>query len=99
MEHIVQFAVSIDDKRIEEICEESAAKQVIDDIKAFSHGTDYGGRINRDPEMLEAMFTTAIKEFVNEHADEIIDMAVAEVSKNFMRTKKAKEASKQLEKE
>ena len=96
MEHIVQFAVSIDDKRIEEICEETAAKQVIDDIKAFSHGTDFAGRINSGPVVLGAMFTSAIKEFVNEHADEIIDMAVAEVSKNFMRTKKAKEASSKL---
>ena len=28
MEHIVQFAVSVDDNRIRQICEESAAKQM-----------------------------------------------------------------------
>lgn len=38
MEHIVQFAINVDDERIKAICEESAAKQIIDDIKEFSHG-------------------------------------------------------------
>ena len=93
MEHIVQFAVSVDDDRIQKIMEESAAKQVADDIKAASHGLSYyDNGVNKEPEKLKALFSDEIAKYVKEHADEIVKLVVAEVSKNMMKTKKIKEA-------
>jgi len=91
MEHIVQFAVSVDDDRIQKIMEESAAKQVADDIKLLSHGMGYS-RMNTEPEKLKALFSDEIAKYVKENADEIVKLVVAEVSKNMMRSKKIKEA-------
>lgn len=92
MEHIVQFAVGIDDNRIQQIMEESAAKQVMDDIKEFSHGKSYyGNKINDEPRNLEKIFYEEISNYVKEHADEIIPLIVEQVSKNMMKTKKIKE--------
>lgn len=97
MEHIVQFAVSVDDDRIRQICEESAAKQIAEDIKLASHGRGYYfGSINDSPENLKELFKESIDEYVKEHADEIIQGAIQEVSKNMMKTKKVKEAVEKL---
>lgn len=92
MEHIVQFAINVDDERIKAICEESAAKQVIADIKEFSHGKSWSNELNREPKQLQDMFTEAIDKFIKDNAEVIIDKAVAEVSKNMMRTKKIQTA-------
>ena len=93
MEHIVQFAVGIDDKRIQDIMEQTAAKQIIDDIKEFSHGKQYyGDRLNDEPLRLKEIFREEIEKYIKEHADEIVKLAVAEVARNMMKTKKVKEA-------
>lgn len=93
MEHIVQFAISVDDEAIKKICEESAAKQIKDDILDFSHGQDrWNNKRNPSPVHLTEMFENEIKEYINEHGDAIISLAVAEVAKNMMKTKQVKEA-------
>ena len=93
MEHIVQFAVSIDDDRIQKIMEESAAKQIADDIKAASHGVKYySGDLNKEPENLKKLFKESIDEYVKENADKIIEIVIPELVKNMMKTKKVKEA-------
>ena len=93
MEHIVQFAVSIDDDRIQKIMEESAAKQIADDIKSVSHGVkNYSGDLNKEPENLKKLFKESIDEYVKENADKIIEIVVPELVKNMMKTKKVKEA-------
>lgn len=94
MEHIVQFAINVDDERIKAICEESAAKQVMDAITEFSHGRSrsWGNELNKEPKQLQAMFTEAIDKFIKDNAEVIIDKAVAEVSKNMMRSKKVQTA-------
>lgn len=93
MEHIVQFAVSVDDKRIQQIMEESASKQVMDDIKEFSHGKQYyGNKLNDEPKNLKEIFQEEIAKYIKEHADEVVAEAIREVSKNMMKTKKVKEA-------
>lgn len=96
MEHIVQFAVNVDDDRIKQICEESAAKQIAKDIELASHGKDYYGRANESPENLKMLFKDSIDEYVKTHADEIIQGAIQEVAKNMMKTKKVKEAVEKL---
>ena len=93
MEHIVQFAVGIDDARIQQLMEESAAKQIAEDIKEASHGLErYSGKIKAEPENLRALFQEEIANYVRDNADLIIDLAVKEVVKNMMKTKKVKEA-------
>ena len=93
MEHIVQFAVSIDDDRIQKIMEESAAKQISDDIKKASHGVrNYSSDLNKEPENLKKLFKESIDEYVKENADKIIEIVVPELVKNMMKTKKVKEA-------
>ena len=92
MEHIVQFAIGVDDERIQKIMEESAAQQILDDIKEFSHGkTYYGDSLNSTSVKLKEIFAEKISEYVKEHADEIVQLAVKEVAKNMMKTKKVKE--------
>lgn len=93
MEHIVQFAIGVDDEHIQKIMEETAAQQILDDIKEFSHGkTYYGNSLNSEPVNLREIFAEKISEYVKEHADEVIELAVKEVAKNMMKTKKVKEA-------
>jgi len=97
MEHIVQFAVGIDDDRIQKLMEEAAAKQIIDDIKEASHGKSYyGNTLNDEPKNLREIFKEEIAQYVKDHADEVISMVVAEVSKNMMKTKKVKEAIERI---
>lgn len=94
MEHIVQFAISVDDERIKEICEETAAKQVITDIEKFSYGTDWSGKVKKTntPEKLKDMFEEEISKFIKAHADHIIDLAVTKLAANMLKTKKVQEA-------
>ena len=92
MEHIVQFAVGVDDERIQKIMEQSAAKQIADDIKAASHGVKYYGDLNKEPENLKKLFKESIDEYVKENADKIIEIVVPELVKSMMKTKKVKEA-------
>lgn len=97
MEHIVQFAVGIDDERIQDIMEQSAAKQVMEEIQKFTNGTDYSGKPRRtDAENLRPIFVEEISKCVKEHTDEIIKLAVIELSKNMMKTNKVKEALQSL---
>ena len=96
-EHIVQFAVGIDDEHIQKIMEESAAKQIMDDIKEFSHGKQYySNRLNDEPKNLQEIFQEEIAKYVKEHVDEIMDKVIVEVSKNMMKTKKVKEAIEEI---
>lgn len=92
MEHIIQIAVGVDDERITKICEEAAAKQIIEDIKLAAHGKSYYGKINDTPENLEELFKEEIKKCVDENKDKIIPLAVAEVTKGILKTKALKEA-------
>ena len=93
MEHILQFAVNIDDAHIQKLVEESAAKQITNDIKTFSHGTSYyGGDFNREPVKLKEIFQEEVSKCVKDHADEIISEAIKEVAKRMMASKKVKEA-------
>ena len=97
MEHIVQFAVDVDDNRIRQIMEQSAARQVMDDIQEFSHGKSYyGNKLNDEPRNLEKIFYEEISKYVKEHADEIVPKVVEQVSKNMMRTNKMREAMQEV---
>lgn len=92
MEHIVQFAIGVDDDAIKKICEDKAAEQIIKDVTDFSHGKGYYGRLNDTPEQLKSLFVEAIDKYVKEHAEEITKEAIKEVAKNMMKTKVVKES-------
>ena len=96
MEHIVQFAVNIDDNNIRKIMEESAAEQIAEEIKQAAHGLSWGTTLNKEPENIKAIFKEEVANYVKENGDTIIKMVVEEVAKNLMKTKKFKEATEEL---
>lgn len=95
MEHIVQFAIGIDDERIKKNITESAEKQIIGSIKndvenmLFYH--DYYGRdINKSNP--KDWVVDIVREVINENKEAIIEVATAELAKNMSKTKAVKEA-------
>ena len=93
MEHIVQFAIGIDDKAIQNRIEEYAYKDVLDKITTetmdtiFMHMNAYS-REN----MCQTMMGDALQSFLEERKDEIIDKAANMLADRFQRTKKYREA-------
>ncbi len=93
MEHIVQFAIGIDDKAIQNRIEEYAYKDVLDKIakeamdSVFAHTNAYS-REN----MWKSLMEDALQSFLEERKDEIIDKAANMLADRFQRTKKYREA-------
>lgn len=93
MEHIVQFAISIDDKTIQERIEEHAYTDVLNKLtknavdSVFSHSSAYSRDI-----MWESLMGEALQNFLEERKDEIIDKAANTLADRFQRTKKYREA-------
>lgn len=98
MEHIVQFAIGIDDKGIKERIERSAEKQIIErlyhdialTLTNSTRWTEYP--ISSE---LQGAFKRIVKEAVdnavNQHKDEIIKEAATILADRLFRTKAAKE--------
>lgn len=93
MEHIVQFAIGIDDKAIQNRIEEYAYRDVLDKLaknavdSVFSHTNAYS-REN----MWKTLMEDALHSFLEERKDEIIDKAANTLADRFQRTKKYREA-------
>lgn len=93
MEHIVQFAIGIDDKTIQNRIEEHAYTDVLDKLAkeamdtVFSHSSAYTRDI-----MWEGLMGEALQSFLEERKDEIIDKAANMLADRFQRTKKYREA-------
>ena len=93
MEHIVQFAIGIDDKTIQNRIEEYAYKDVLNKLtknavdSVFSHSNAYSRDI-----MWERLMGEALQRFLEERKDEIIDKAANMLADRFQRTKKYREA-------
>ena len=96
MEHIVQFAVGIDDERIVNLVTEHAEKEIIKDLKQ-----DVANRIfqpyyykgNADPkkDRLSCFSENLVKEFLEENKEYIIDKAATILADRLFRSKKGKE--------
>lgn len=98
MEHIVQFAIGIDDKGIKERIERSAEKQIIErlyhdialTLTNSTRWTEYP--ISGE---LQGAFKRVVKEAVenvtNQNKDEIIKEAATILADRLFRTKAAKE--------
>lgn len=93
MEHIVQFAISIDDETIQNRIEEHAYRDVLDKLAkeatdtVFAHTNAYSRDI-----MWKTLMTNALQSFLEERKDEIIDKAANMLADRFQRTKKYREA-------
>lgn len=93
MEHIVQFAIGIDDKAIQNRIEEYAYRDVLDKLaknavdSVFARTNAYS-REN----MWKTMMEEALHSFLEERKDEIIDKAANMLADRFQRTKKYREA-------
>lgn len=87
MEHILQFAINIDDKTIEERIYEKASQQLTKELKEqiyvsrnyYNHGfTDEAAKM--------------IKEVVESYKSEIIAMAAKTLADSILKSKKQKES-------
>lgn len=93
MEHIVQFAINIDDRTIQERIEEHAYTDVLNKLtknavdSVFAHTSAYS-REN----MWNSLLANALQSFLEERKDEIIDKAANMLADRFQRTKKYREA-------
>jgi molybdenum-dependent DNA-binding transcriptional regulator ModE len=94
MEHIVQFAIGIDDEGIKERITESAEKQIIKDIeqqvrnKLFE--SSYYGRNANENSPLNDYSKRLIESFLEKHKDEILEKAATHLAEKLVRTKAAK---------
>ena len=95
MEHIVQFAIGIDDEAIRNRVTESAEKQITESIKKdveraifFKGWNSPSVDKNKPKEWVKDM----VKEVIEANKDQIIEAAVAELAKNMAKTKAVKEA-------
>lgn len=93
MEHIVQFAIGIDDKAIQNRIEEYAYRDVLDKLaknavdSIFAHTNAYSRET-----MWKTLMEDALRSFLEERKDEIIDKAAHMLADRFQRTKKYREA-------
>ena len=90
MEHIVQFAISIDDDKIKRNIENSVEKQVTNKIKGDCMKALVGKK-----SITNCDYTQKLKEmvqnFLAENKDEIIKIAADKLSEKLSRTKAVKE--------
>lgn len=97
MEHIVQFAIGIDDQAIVERVSKNAEKIIIEDLKKDVQKTifdvDYGyygnGRVKGPSNWFEQRLT----EFLEANKTKIIEVAADKLADKLSRTKAAKEAA------
>lgn len=93
MEHIVQFAINIDDKTIQNRIEVHAYTDVLDKLtkNAVDSVFSYTSAFSRET-MWKTMLEDALQRFHEERKDEIIDKAANMLADRFQRTKKYREA-------
>lgn len=92
MEHIVQFAIGIDDEAIKKRIEESATKQVTDKLKEQITGTilrksDYSWG-NNGSMTLTRNGEDIVKDVMEQYKDEIIAGAIKVVADSIKNSKK-----------
>ncbi len=96
MEHIVQFAVSIDDDAITQYVTKNAEKEIIKDLKQQVANRLFESRYyrgNSDPErdpLNEWAKNEIINTFLDENKDKIISEAAKELAVKLARTKAGK---------
>lgn len=91
MEHIVQFAVGIDDnairQRVEQSAEKEITKQLADDIKKTFYEVDYYGHTSNRP---SSFVLAKIDSFLENNRDAILEMAADKIAEKLARSKRGK---------
>lgn len=94
MEHIVQFAIGIDDeairKNISEHAENIITKQLLDDVERIIFDTDSWGRTinkSRASSFTERQF----EKFLEDNRGDILEIAGKYLADKLVRTKRGKE--------
>lgn len=96
MEHIVQFAISMDDNAIKQRVEEAAEKTIINNLqqevrdKLFEPG-DYCRRSTKPGDPLSSFSESLIEDFLSDNKDELLDKAALYLANRLCKTKAAKE--------
>lgn len=98
MEHIVQFAINFDDKRITEMVEKNAEKEIINDLKQKVNDRmfqiKYYGGHGKPENGFSNWMDGKVEEFLAANKQEIIDMAAHMLADRLSRTKAARELVK-----
>jgi hypothetical protein len=93
MEHIVQFAIGIDDdaivKRIEENAEKSITKDLRDKVGEILFG--YNKWAGREADAITGWTESLFMRYLEEHRAEIIELAAKCLAEKLSRTKAVKE--------
>lgn len=93
MEHVVQFGVSIDDEMIQRQILNSAEKSIVGDLKREIGKHILQKRFSyREDLELTSFGEKLVGEWLDEHKDEIIEVAANKITEKVSRTKKFKEA-------
>lgn len=88
MEHILQFAIGIDDNAIAERVVDAATKELVKDVKKDIYDSDryYGGEFS-------SLSRKVITEAIEGYKDEIISKAAAMLCDSIKRSKRFKEVT------
>lgn len=94
MEHIVQFAIGIDDAAIQKAVMEHAERQIIEDIKRVIVNRMFQSRYyGRDPEITDPLSETAkeiIENVFSKYHEEIVSKAAQLLADKLARSKTGK---------
>ena len=86
MDHIIQFAVSVDDDRIKELAEASAAKELIKQYKCDEYHLGFG-----NPRWKSAISDAIVNKLVAEIKETGMDEVANEVADKLFRSSKFRE--------
>lgn len=94
MEHIVQFAIGIDDERIKARIEDAAEKQILDDIsksvKDALFEKRWNGNYERDSYVIREMAKEKVEEVIEENKEYILEQAYKLLADKLARSKAGK---------
>jgi len=97
MKHIVNIAFDFDDKKIAESIENQVYKEVVDNIttevkKIIYKSSHYSRDKFDNPEPLRCIVEGKVQDIMEEHKDQIIEMAASKLADSLKRSKAVKEA-------
>lgn len=101
MEHVVQFAVGIDDQRIVNLVEENASKQIIGELKQqvanrIFRSNYYGENVDPNHDKLSDTSERIVSGFLNENKDVIVQRASEILADKMFRSKTMRDKIKDL---
>lgn len=98
-EHIVNFAIGIEDDKIIRLVEESAKNQIIDDLKKKVINAMFESRyrsFSTVDDALSEMSKEIITDAFNENKEAIIDKAAKYLAEKMIKTKAVQEKIKEV---